>query len=172
MAGGGFSFGVLLIAGAAIVASRMVPAPPEPLPQPPSAQPLAIGLTPAPIGNGLSEVTLARSPDGHFYVDARINGADVRLLVDTGASGLVLTRSDAMRAGIGTGNATAIGIGAGGKVALQPVTVARLTIGPIAADSLPAMVADDSALPISLLGQSVLSRLGSIRIEGERMVLR
>ena len=46
-------------------------------------------------------LTLKREPDGHFYADTLINGASIRMLVDTGASGIALSRDDARRAGIG-----------------------------------------------------------------------
>lgn len=122
----------------------------------------------APSPNG---IVLERAPDGHFYADAKVNGTDVRFLVDTGATGVVLTRADARRASIGAGEFSARGIGAGGEVRLQPVTLARLTLGTAAVDNLPAMVAGGN-LPVSLLGQSLLRRWGEVTIAGDRMVLR
>ncbi len=123
-------------------------------------------------GNGVGTVELARAPDRHFYADAQVNGARIRFLVDTGASKIVLSHADAQRAGIATGNYSAVGRGAGGEVRLLPVTIARLGLGPVSAEQLPAMVAEEGALTVSLLGQSYLSRLESVTIEGDRMILR
>lgn len=126
----------------------------------------------APVGSGLASVTLERRPDSHFYADALVNGAPVRFLIDTGSSAVVLTRADARRAGIGVGDYKARAIGAGGEIRLMPVTLARLTLGPLAGDNVPAMVAEEGSIPVSLLGQSFLGRIGSVAIEGDKMVLR
>jgi aspartyl protease family protein len=123
------------------------------------------------IGNGIGTVVLTRSPDGKFYADAAADGMPVRFLIDTGATSVVLTRADAQRLGLGEGTYSAIGRGAGGDVRLRPVTLRRLAIGPLVGDAVPAMVAEDG-LPVSLLGQSWLSQIGSVTIEQDRMTLR
>jgi aspartyl protease family protein len=43
---------------------------------------------------------IARSPDGHYWAQADIEGRAVRMLVDTGASLVALTREDALRLGL------------------------------------------------------------------------
>src|SRR5258708_24388585 len=53
-------------------------------------------------------IALDRAPDGHFYADARINGNSVHMLIDTGASGIALSRDDPHAAWL----ATAIGLNA------------------------------------------------------------
>ena len=121
-------------------------------------------------GNGYAEQTVTRSRDGHFYVDAQIGAARVRMLVDTGSSVVALSRADAQRAGFAVGDATLQGRAAGGAVALSPLALPRVSVGPIAADNVRAAVSDN--LPVSLLGQSFLSRLSSVEISGDRMVLR
>jgi len=124
-----------------------------------------------PIASGPGSVTIERAADSHFYAEALVNGTPVRFIVDTGATSIVLTREDALRAGIGEGEYSATGLGAAGEVRLMPVTLARLAIGPLATDNVPAMVAEKD-LPVSLLGQSYLRRLGTVSISGDRMVLR
>src|SRR4051794_18436339 len=47
-------------------------------------------------------VELERSSDGHFYADVKINGAPVHMLIDTGATSIALSRSDASSAGVAT----------------------------------------------------------------------
>jgi len=168
MAGQGFWImgGAILIA-AALFGPRAEP-PPEPAAEESAPPPKPI--LPA-VGNGVAATTLRRSPDGHFYAEAQVNGARLRLLVDTGASGLVLTRADAQRAGVAAGDFTATGQGAGGTVRLMPTTLGRVAIGPLSADNVPAMVAEDR-LPVSLMGQNFLARIGTVTIRGDEMVLR
>ncbi len=124
-------------------------------------------------GNGFAGATLMRAPDGHFYADAQVNGATVRFLVDSGASDVVLSRADAQRAGImaSPGEFTAEAQSANGAVKLKPVTIGRIAIGPVATDGVAGAVAE-TGLPISLLGQSFLSRVKRVEIEEDAMRLR
>jgi aspartyl protease family protein len=118
------------------------------------------------------EVVLTRQSDGHFYADTQINGSTVRMLVDTGASGIALTRDDARKAGIGisVGMPTVVGEGAGGAVRGEYVTLDRISLGAESATSVPAVVLDGGGQ--SLLGQSFLQLFASVEIKGETMVLR
>jgi aspartyl protease family protein len=121
-------------------------------------------------GNGIATREIARSADGHFYLDAQVNGAQVHFLVDTGASMVALTPADAQRAGIALPSERATARGAGGAVEVMPVTIDRIAIGPLEARDVAGAVARE--LPVSLLGQSFLSRVGTVEIRGDRMVLR
>lgn len=162
-------YAVIGLSGAALVASRVAPVPP-PAPAPEAAAPEARGDAPA-VGNGLAGFVIERAPDNHFYAEAQVNGARLRFMVDTGASIIVLTRADAQRAGIAQGSYSARATGAGGEVRLMPTEIERLALGPLSAANVPAMVAEDG-LPVSLLGQSFLARVGSVEIRGDRMILR
>ncbi len=113
---------------------------------------------------------LRRGPDGHFYADAQVNGTTIRFLVDTGASVVVLSRADAQRAGIQLPAARSVAMGVGGPIEVIPVTLDRVAVGGIEARGVQAAVADE--LPVSLLGQSYLQRVGSVEIRGDKMVLR
>jgi len=159
----------LVLVGAALFAPGLssVEAPPQaeaegPKPAGPSE--------PSPIGNGLARQELIRSGDGHFYAEAQVNGARIRFMVDTGASVVALTPADARRAGIALGDDRSVAIGAGGEIEVVPVTIDRIAIGSLAARDVRAAVAED--LPVSLLGQSFLSQVGTVEISGDRMVLR
>ena len=141
-------------------------APPIAAPPPPVAAP----AQPARAGNGFAARTLARSPDGHFYVEAQVNGARIRFIVDTGASIVALTPADARRAGIALPDERATARGAGGEIEVIPVTIERIALGPIEARDVRGAVAQQ--LPVSLLGQSFMRRIGSVEIRGDTMVLR
>jgi len=163
--------GITLIAAAAMAA--LAPRPERAVDAPARVHTAKDDAQPAAAGNGIANATLARAADGHFYADALVNGATVRFLVDSGASAVVLTRADAQRAGIsaGAGEFTATGQGAGSAVALKPVTIDRIAIGPVAATGVRGAIAERE-LGISLLGQSFLSRVGHVEIARDEMRLR
>jgi aspartyl protease family protein len=117
--------------------------------------------------------SINRAADGLFYIDAIVNGARVRFLIDTGATTIVLTKGDAMRAGVlphaarfdETANT------AGGETRMARVRLARLTVGRSIDFDVPAAVANDG-LGVSLLGASWLTQIASLTIAGDRMVLQ
>lgn len=113
---------------------------------------------------------LRRAPDGHFYAVVQINGASINFMIDTGASIVALTPEDAQRAGIHLPETRGYARGLGGTVEVTPVTIDRLSFGGLEARAVRAAVAEE--LPISLLGQNVLSQIGTVEIRGDRMVLR
>ncbi|MDR3494631.1 MAG: TIGR02281 family clan AA aspartic protease [Ancalomicrobiaceae bacterium] len=120
------------------------------------------------------EAAVVRGSDGHFHLSAGINGATIDLMLDTGASSVVLTYRDALAAGLDPERLsfTAEVSTANGVTSAAPITLDTLTIGDIALDRVPALVARPGALTTSLLGNSVLNRLASFTIEGDRLVLR
>ena len=117
-------------------------------------------------------VELERSDDGHFYADVEINGATVRALIDTGASGIALSRNDARMAGIATsiGMPNVVGRGADGYVHGEEVILDTVALGHQRAHSMPAIVLN--AGQQTLLGQSFLARFEAVEIRGDKMVLR
>lgn len=119
------------------------------------------------------ETVLERQPDGHFYADAQVNGRSVRFMVDTGATSIALTREDAARAGVDfdPSRFVVVGSGASGPVRGQRVKIADMRLDLKQAANVDAAVLDEG-LSVSLLGQSFLSRLGSVQIERDRMILR
>jgi aspartyl protease family protein len=117
-------------------------------------------------------LVLDREADGHFYADVRINGNLVHMLIDTGASGIALSRDDARTAGLATsiGMPDVVGEGADGAVHGEYVKLDRVELGPLSASDLDAVVLNSGQQ--SLLGQSFLSKYASVQIEGDRLVLR
>jgi aspartyl protease family protein len=116
---------------------------------------------------------LSRSADGLFYLDARVNGVQVRFLVDTGASTVVLTDQDARRAGIvpDRGRPIEWAETPGGPAAMVRVKLGSLETGPVSGRNVEAVVTD-SKLGVSLLGQSWLARFESMTVTRDLMVLR
>ncbi|WP_260483115.1 retropepsin-like aspartic protease family protein [Sphingomicrobium flavum] len=133
----------------------------------------AAAMRAAETGNARSSsgTVLQRQPDGHFYSDVKIQGRSVEFLVDTGASMVALSESDARRAGVSfnRSNYRVIGSGASGPVRGQYVTLSNLTFGGRTHQNVPAVVLEGG--DTSLLGQSVLSRY-AIDMTGEKMTIR
>jgi len=117
-------------------------------------------------------VQLERESNGHFFADVQINGSPIRVLVDTGATGIALSRSDAQRAGVpvSAGMFNVVGKGADGDVHGEYVMLDRVSLGSKSAEKVPAVVLD--AGDQSLLGQSFLSQFETVEIRGDKMVLR
>ena len=116
--------------------------------------------------------TLQRDPDGHFYADAQVNGVTVHFLVDTGATGVALSAADARRVGLPffATEFTAVGRGASGEVRGKLVTLDRVSLGGKSVENVSGAILEGSEL--SLLGQSFLSRMGTIEMTTDRMVIR
>ena len=93
-------------------------------------------------------------------------------MIDTGASGVALSRDDARTAGLAPsiGMPNVVGEGADGAVRGEYVKLDRVELGPLSASDLDAVVLNSGQQ--SLLGQSFLSKYASVQIEGDRMVLR
>ena len=119
------------------------------------------------------ETILERAQDGHFYVNARVNGQPVKFLIDTGATGVALTPADAQRAGIQTGfdQPEVVGRGVSGDVRGHFVNIHHVEVDRKEAWDLRGAVITDG-LDVSLLGQNFLSRVASVQISGDRMVLK
>lgn len=118
------------------------------------------------------ETVLEREPDGHFYADATVASRRTHFLVDTGASIVALTGSDAEAMGLDwrEDDLIPIGRGANGTVYGVPVRLGRIELGGFEATNVDAAIIPEG-LDVSLLGQSFLSRLEGVRIEGDQMII-
>ncbi len=124
------------------------------------------------IAHGRS-VEVARAFNGDFDISARINGARVAMVLDTGASSVVLTREDAKAAGLPLEvlSYTAIIETANGRTRAAPVRLDRVAVGDLVERSVDALVAQPGQLKTSLLGMSFLNRLQSWEVRGDRLLL-
>jgi aspartyl protease family protein len=119
-------------------------------------------------------VEVARTSAGDFAIAADINGARAHMVLDTGASSVVLTQNDAKAAGLPIDllNYT-VGIDtANGRTRAAPVTLDRLAVGGLEERAVEALVAQPGQLQTSLLGMSFLNRLQSWQVIGDRLVLK
>ncbi|HVY43313.1 MAG TPA: TIGR02281 family clan AA aspartic protease [Hyphomicrobiaceae bacterium] len=123
---------------------------------------------------GERAVRIRRRPDGHFAASVAVDGTSIKMLVDTGASSVVLRQADADRLGVDTRSLhytvpvhTANGVAYAAHVRLRNVS-----IGPIAIPQVEALVAQPGTLKESLLGMTFLSRLRSYEFSGEFLTLR
>ncbi|MEM1052205.1 MAG: TIGR02281 family clan AA aspartic protease [Pseudomonadota bacterium] len=116
--------------------------------------------------------TLSREYDGHFYASTSVNGVGLRMMVDTGASVIALTGSDARAAGIfwDQSEVRPIARGASGTVYGVARTLDEVDVGGFTRRNVRAMIVPHG-LDISLLGQSYLGQISSVQIEGNAMIL-
>jgi len=119
-------------------------------------------------------VEVARAFNGDFDVTAQVNGTRMVMVLDTGASSVVLTLDDARAAGlpIEVLSYTANIDTANGRTRAAPVTLDRIAIGGLVERSVAALVAQPGQLKTSLLGMSFLNRLQSWEVRGDRLLLR
>lgn len=114
--------------------------------------------------------TVIADSGGHFITTGTVNGLSVRLMVDTGASAIVLSASEARRLGIRyTSGDRAMLQTANGVVRAYRVKLDTVTVGTIAAHNVDAVVTE-SEQPIVLLGMSFLNRT-EMKRDGDVMTL-
>jgi aspartyl protease family protein len=117
---------------------------------------------------------ISRGSGGEFGLRVKINGVNTPMLIDTGATWVVLTYETAKAAGlplelldydvdIETAN---------GRTRAARLTLDRLTIGNLTERSVPALVVPRGQMKTNLLGMSFLDRLESWEVRADKLVLR
>lgn len=120
------------------------------------------------VAGRVTEVTVPRASDGHYYVQGQINGAQVRFMIDTGASYISVSTAMATQLGLvpersATFN-TANGRVTGLLSSKQDVSVAGLRVPPMTVSIVPSLVGE------ALLGQNFLNHVTMIQ-SGQHLVL-
>lgn len=135
--------------------------------------PQDIQAEPAEDGAVAGVTSVRRAGDGHFWAEARVNGAPVRFLVDTGASTVALSEADARRAGLNPASLryTAQVMTAGGAARGAPVRLNHVAVGSVRLENVQAIVIEGDTLQISLLGMSFLGRLSRYEATQDRLIL-
>ena len=123
---------------------------------------------------GLTEVKIRRRLDGHFTASVDVNGKTISMIVDTGATSIVLTPEDAKKAGFDPDKLTyrIPVLTANGRTVAARVRLNEVAIGPLDRTKVEALIAQPGALTQSLLGMSFLSRLRSYEFSGDFLTLR
>jgi aspartyl protease family protein len=127
-------------------------------------------------GTGTANADGSRSfkaaSDGHFYIEAAVEGTPVLFLVDTGATRVVLSPADAKRIGIDLTSLrydslveTANGMGRGASVRLRRIELGSLQLSDVAAE------VNEAEMSQSLLGMSFLSRIGGYEVRNGELTL-
>ncbi len=166
---------VLVFAALALCAGILVPRYAArmdiaPAPAALAARPVA-PLTVAPVSS--RSVVVPRDGRGHFEVDARVDGRQISFMIDTGASEIALTASDAAQLGIHPARREFIAEvrTANGTVRAAPTQLDMVEVGDLVVRDVPALVMPDEALSDNLLGLSFLSRLRRFEYSDGRLVL-
>lgn len=121
---------------------------------------------------GEGQISVPRQADGHYYLTLELNGENIRFVVDTGATDMVLTRADAQRAGLKPDTLNFIGTAntANGQVRTAPVRIDTVRLGGITDTNVRASV-NGGEMFGSLLGMGYLEKWGHISISGGELRL-
>ena len=131
-------------------------------------------LMPGHVASHGRNAEVVRGRRGDFAVAAHINGAKVPMVIDTGATSVVLTQEAARAAGLPIEVLEySVNVDtANGRTRAAPVTLARLAVGSLTEHDVPALVVRHGQLSNNLLGMSFLNRLESWEVRGDKLVMR
>ena len=118
-------------------------------------------------------VQIPRGHAGEFALHAKINGVKAPMLIDTGATSVVLTWETAKAAGLPL-ELLEYDVDvetAGGHTRAARLTLDRLAIGKLVERSVPALVVPRGQMKVNLLGMSFLDRLESWEVRADRLML-
>ena len=123
--------------------------------------------------SGYREALLRADERGQYAADALIDGLPVRMLVDTGASDVVVSASTAARLGLVPlgGRPRAIKT-ANGMSTATPVLLSRLSFAGVYMNDVEALILTPEAGEVNLLGESFLKRLVSVEQRDGVLILR
>lgn len=136
-------------------------------------QPDLRGPAPAVAAVDEGAAQIVKAADGHFWAEAKVDGRAVRFLIDTGATAVALSQTDAKRLGIDT---QALDYNykvmtASGETRAASVKLASISVAGARVSDVEALVVE-KGLETSLLGMSYLGRLSSFQATPRALVLR
>jgi aspartyl protease family protein len=118
-------------------------------------------------------VQIVRGRAGEFALHAKINGVTAPMVIDTGATWVVLTYETAKAAGLPL-ELLEYDVEvetAGGHTRAARLTLDRLAVGKLVERSVPALVVPHGQMKTNLLGMSFLDRLESWEVRADRLML-
>lgn len=132
-------------------------------------QRLRAEATGTPIEEG-REVRIPIGDDGHYWAWAKLNGHDVRFMVDSGASVTTVSRATAQAAGVPIGTERTIVNTANGRTWVTRGQADSLEVGSIRREGFRVDVNEQD--DTNLLGMNFLASLQGWGVEGNYLVLR
>jgi aspartyl protease family protein len=126
------------------------------------------------LSRAVGEAELHRAWDGHYRAETEVNGVKLKLMIDTGASMVLIPFERVAEIGIDPESLdfSMPVTTANGRSTVAPIRLSSIKIGPIAVFDVPAAVAQPGRLKIGLLGMSFLDRLEETTFRGDRLILR
>lgn len=115
-------------------------------------------------------IIVSKSDDGHYYIYALVNGTRIRFLVDTGASEVMMTQSDANAAHVtpsgevrqfSTANGAVRAYGAHANISIEPISMQDFRL-----------FVTDVDVSTSLLGMSFLNKFSEIKFDNDKLYLK
>jgi aspartyl protease family protein len=123
--------------------------------------------------SGYREALLVADGRGQYAADALINGLPIRMLVDTGASDVIVSASTAARVGLlPSGGRPRLIQTANGKSTASPAVLNHLSFGGLYMNDVEALILTPEAGEVNLLGESFLKRLVSVEQRDGMLILR
>lgn len=126
----------------------------------------------SPIQSGKT-IRVRMGEDGHFHVDAQVNGRTLSFLIDSGATTTLLSQPGARAVGaeVDTNGFPVATETANGTAMMRRGRIASLRVGSIVRQDFPVLVSVDANDDTNLLGMNFLSSLHNWRVESREMVL-
>lgn len=124
------------------------------------------------LGSAIADGEALRIPmaeDGHFWVEASVNGHPLRFIVDSGASITTVSRGAAEAVGMPIGNQRTVVSTANGPASAIKGYADTLEVGSIKRSDFPVDINEND--DTNLLGMNFLSSLRSWRVEGNYLVM-
>jgi aspartyl protease family protein len=116
------------------------------------------------------ETRIPMAIDGHFWVDAKVNGKDVKFLVDSGATMTTIDRETAAAAGVPLSERRDQFVRTGnGIIRVSSSRADEIQVGDIVRRDVGVQIADNDDL--NVLGMNYLSSLSRWGVEGRWLVL-
>jgi aspartyl protease family protein len=122
-------------------------------------------------GDAGGKVTMTADAQGHFFTTGSVNGATVRFMVDTGATMISLSASDARRIGLDSSRGEkGLTNTANGQAVVTKVKLDTVRVGDVTVNNVDALI-HQTEMPFALLGMSFLNRMEMQR-DGSTMTLK
>ncbi len=130
----------------------------------PNQQPLTVE------GDDFAEVTLTANRQDHYVAGALINGQEVEIMVDTGATQVAIADSVARRLGLPRGAPFTVST-ANGSATAYTTRITSIRLGAIEMRDIAAAIVPNMESPDVLLGMNFLRELELVQSRGQ-LVLR